>query len=119
VSFSQYYEGVPVFQTGISVYLTQYGEVWSVISKLAPIQAGTPATPVFTAQDALERARQLFQDSGATPDAAPELYILPLSHLVWRMNFSMPHFREMMVDAITGDIVINRKNIREPLIPLQ
>jgi hypothetical protein len=112
VVYAQQHGGVPVFESSMTVGITKNGEVWTVINKLAHLDADIPTNPRITATDALLRARQVLGDLNAMPESDASLYILAPSHLAWRLNFLDPHFKEMMIDATSGDIIWQRKNIR-------
>lgn len=113
VIFSQRYGDVSVFESSLAVSLTQTGEVWSVVNKLARIDAGTPTSPTLSTGDALVQARQVLGDDSALPDAEARLWLFPPNNLAYRLNFLAPHFREILVDAVTGKLLLQRTNVRD------
>jgi hypothetical protein len=95
------------------IAVTRDGEVWSVINRLASVESDLQVEPILAFDVALSLARDALNDKTAEPDAEGTLFILAPSHLVWRFNFLMPHFKEMMIDAFSGEIVLQRKNVRD------
>jgi len=112
VIFSQVYKGIPVFEATSRLSLTQYGEIWSVKNGFAALN-NPPTSPQIDEVGALLSARYALADPTANPQKAPALMILAPSKLVWRLNFLLPHFQEILVDAITGEIALMRKNVRD------
>jgi Zn-dependent metalloprotease len=113
VVYFQHHKGIPVFECSLSVAITQNGEVWSIVNRLRAVDPNLPAKPNLTADAALARARQALQDASVEPDAEGALFVWPPSHLAWRFNFLQPHFREIMIDAASGEVLLKRKNIRD------
>ena len=66
--------------------------------------------PLLSADSALRLARELFGDEQATPEESPSLTVVPPSTLCWRLNFLQPHFKEVLIDSVTGDVVLARSN---------
>ncbi|KPK63585.1 MAG: hypothetical protein AMK73_05020 [Planctomycetes bacterium SM23_32] len=121
VVFGQRYRGIPVFESQARVSMTQFGDVWQVVSRLAVLE-DPPAEPALDDDAALAAARAALEAPGAEPDAPPQLHVQAPSRLVWRMNFLAPVFREVLIDAMTGEVVLSRKNVRDqagepPLLP--
>jgi len=112
VVIKQLYHGIPVFESECRVSLTREGEIWNVRNRLSVID-NPPTEPVLQADGALQAVRQAFDDNKAAPYENVSLFIYPPSRLVWHFNFLQPHFREVLVDAITGDIVLLRKNVQD------
>jgi hypothetical protein len=112
VVLGQEYRGIPVFESEARVAMTQFGEVWQVVSHLAEVE-DAPAEPALDADGALAAARGALGAPAAEPDEAPQLYVHAPSGLVWRMSFLAPVFREVLIDAMTGEVVLSRKNVRD------
>jgi hypothetical protein len=72
-----------------------------------------PTAPTLSQTDALAAARAHLGDDNAAFEADPQLFIYAPSKLTWRLNFLQPHFREILVDAMTGNVVLSRKNVRD------
>lgn len=113
IVYGQIHQNIPVFESSLTIKITQDGGVWSVSSKLAPVDADILMNPNLSAADALSRARATLGDPNAIPEADASLYIFAPTHLAWRLNFPNPHFKEMMIDAISGEVLMQRKNVRD------
>lgn len=109
VSFRQQYHGIPVFEAEMLISLTQYGEVWAVRNELATI-VDAPLQPTLNDEQAVESARKALGDLQANPGSPGKLFVFPPSRLVWRIGFLHPHFREVLIDAVSGEVVMNRNN---------
>jgi len=112
VVMGQLYKGVPVFESQARACFTQFGELWRLRSDFAVLE-GVPDDPALTPDQALGIARGRLNSDDAESEEPPKLFVYPPSKLVWRMNFLDPHFKEMLVDAVTGEVVLMRKNVRD------
>jgi hypothetical protein len=113
VVYGQRHGGVPVLGASLRVRVTRDGEIWSVINRLCEVNGRLTAKPLLTAEDALAHCRDVLAAPDAQPLEAPVLWVHAPSHLVWRLDFSTPHFLEFRIDALTGKVVLKRKNVRD------
>jgi hypothetical protein len=111
--YGQQYRNIPVFEGSMRLNITAQGEVWSAINRLAALNPEIPVKPRLTETAVLDRARDLFGDPAAQPEAGAQLVVFPPAHLAWRLNFLAPHFKEMLIDAISGEVLLQRKNVRD------
>ena len=109
--YSQQYKGIPVFEASFRIRLTQYGEIITVMNGLALDLTNVPAEPKLTAQDALSCARKILGNENASSDSGITLFIFPPNRLAWHMNFPYPLHWEMMIDAVSGETVLQRRNV--------
>jgi len=112
VVLGQVYKGIPVFEAECRISLTQFGEIWTVKNSFSPIRNASTSA-VITTVAALHKAKQELNDKEAEPQEDPVLMVLAPSQLVWRMNFLQPHFKEILIDASTGEIALMRGNVRD------
>jgi len=112
VVLKQSYEGIDVFEAEARLSMTQFGEIWSVKSRIGPLHA-PPTRPRLNADQAIAKVRKLLRDPAAEPDSSTQLLVYPPSRLVWRLNLLAPNFKEVLIDASTGATVMARDNIRD------
>ena len=111
VVIDQLYAGVRVFEGSIRIQLTQFGEIWAVDSTLAAVE-DLPAPPRLDGRTAQSLAAAFLADPRAAPQQS-ELVVLPPSTFAWHLTFSSPHFRELLLDAATGEILLARSTLRD------
>lgn len=112
VVMEQLHRGIPIFESTCCVSLTRAGQIWRMKNRLAILEV-PPTIPKLSEAEALAAARAHLGDDNATSENDPQLYIYAPSKLTWRLNFLQPHFKEILVDAMTGNVVLSRKNVRD------
>ena len=109
IDLQQRYKGIPVFEGKCRILMDQFGEIYKVKnSSQSSITA--PTVPVITADKAVSIAMSKL-NSPNKPAAEPELVVYGTEHLAWHMNFNAPTFKEVLVDAITGEVLLSRSNV--------
>lgn len=113
VTFSQTYRGLPVYGSGLLVFLD--GEkVHATVGGLLPAGLVIDTETVITADDALERARGYLQAPNALQMGPVRLMILdpgltemvPSSpRTVWRVALAAGELLNVYVDTITGEVL--------------
>jgi len=110
IKYKQYYNGIPVFESGFSVHINAYGTIWNVGNKLAK-GITAPTTPTITSDGSIQIAKEKYNQVEFELDKEPELFIFG-NKLVWRLNIFQPVFKEVIIDSQNGEIVLERTNIR-------
>jgi len=111
IRFAQTYQGLPVWPCELSVHLAPDGEVDLVESTLIPSPQDVFRTPGLTAQESVERARNVIFPGAITTAGEPELIIFgSLGHpprAAWRfdMNTNLTDAKRCVVDAENGELL--------------
>lgn len=126
VRFQQVYKNIPVFGQQVIVHLEE-GNIQSISSDFTPDIAIESTTPKITAQQAKEKAKQIWQKEGKEPKyiGQPTLYILNPSalapkennnYLTWQVEVAnsttSPTEREFLfINAVDGNLVFRLPGI--------
>lgn len=105
----QTHQGFPVLSSFNHLVMDNTGKVFIAKNKWSP-GITAPATPVLTEKDAVAGAQRDLQTK-IKPAGKPELWVLPADKLVYRINFHSPVGREVLVDALTGQVIRKRPNV--------
>jgi bacillolysin len=111
LKFSQWFRGVPVWPSGLSVHLDPQGNVESVDGAYAPTPVGTGINPALTIEAAVAQAKGGASNwkNGVSKESVLVIYA-PLNkepRLAWKFSFSTSFFDSwiFIVDATDGQIL--------------
>lgn len=103
------YQDIPVFESECLISLTRLGEIWSVANRLKTL-TDPASVPVLNSSEALQNAKAALNAPGAVSETDPELLVYAPDKFVWRFSFASPVSQDVLVNAVSGEIVLKRSN---------
>lgn len=117
--YDHYFNGIPVFDSALSLNINAYGTIWSGKNRLIT-DITAPTAPIITADDSIQIAKKRYNQIKLNLEKAPELYIFSYpsalyyeskaNKLAWHLNLLQPVGKEIMIDSQNGEIILENQN---------